>query len=64
MLVAVENRTGGWSGFFGFQADAEYTPLAFVGVGYALPNVEISTGDTFTLDIYAEDANQFNRMAV
>ena len=55
VLVAVENRTGGWSGFFGFQADAEYTPLAFADVGYALPNVEISTGDTFTLDIYAED---------
>ena len=56
LLVAVENRTGGWSGFFGFQADAEYTVIPFTGVGYALPNVEISTGDTFTLDIYAEDA--------
>ena len=56
LLVAVENRTGGWSGFFGFQADAEYTVLPFAGIGYALPNVEISTGDTFTLDIYAEDA--------
>ena len=29
--------------------------LPFAGIGYALPNVEISTGDTFTLDIYAED---------
>ena len=56
LLVAVENRTGGWSGFFGFQADAEYTVRTFAGIGYALPNVEISTGDTFTLDIYAEDA--------
>ena len=55
LLVAVENRTGGWSGFFGFQADAEYTVIPFTGVGYALPNVEISTGDTFRLDIYAED---------
>ena len=55
LLVAVENRTGGWSGFFGFQADAEYTPLSFARVGYALPNVEISTGDRFTLDLYAED---------
>ena len=55
LLVAVENRTGGWSGFFGFRADAEYTVIPFTGVGYALPNVEISTGDTFTLDIYAED---------
>ena len=57
LLVAVENRTGGWSGFFGFQADAEYTVPPFASVGYALPNVEISTGDTFTLDIYAEDVN-------
>ena len=56
LLVAVENRTGGWSGFFGFQADAEYTVLPFAGIGYALPNVEIYAGDTFTLDIYAEDA--------
>ncbi len=55
LLVAVENRTGGWSGFFGFRADAEYTPLAFARVGYALSNVEISTGDAFRLDIYAED---------
>ncbi len=55
MLVAVENRTGGWSGFFGFQADTEYTVLPFAGIGYAFPNVEISTGDTFTIDLYAED---------
>ena len=55
LLVAVENHTGGWSGFFGFQADAEYTVLPFARVGYALPNVEIYAGDTFTLDIYAED---------
>ena len=55
LLVAVENRTGGWSGFFGFQADAEYTPLSFARVGYALSNAEIYTGDTFALDIYAED---------
>ena len=55
LLVAVENRTGGWSGFFGFQADAEYTVRPFAGIGYVLPNVEISIGDTFTLDIYAED---------
>ena len=55
LLVAVGNATGGWSGFFGFQADAEYTVPPFAGVGYALPNAEISAGDTFTLDIYAED---------
>ena len=55
VLVAVENRTGGWSGFFGFQADAEYTVIPFAGIGYALPNDVISVGDMFTLDLYAED---------
>lgn len=55
LLVAVGNATGGWSGFFGFQADAEYTVTPLAGVGYALPNVEIHAGDTFTLDLYAED---------
>ena len=49
LLVAVDSGGGTWSGFFGFQADAEYTVLPFAGVGYALPNVEINTGDTFTL---------------
>jgi len=57
VLVAVGNATGGWSGFFGFQGDAEYTVFPFAGVGYSLPNIEISTGDAFTLDIYAEDVN-------
>ncbi len=56
LLVAVDNATGGWSGFFGFRADAEYTVLSYTGIGYVLPNVVINTGDTFTLDIYAEDA--------
>ena len=56
LLVGVDNATGGWSGFFGFQADAEYTVLSYTGIGYVLPNVVINTGDTFTLDIYAEDA--------
>ena len=61
LLVAVGNATGGWSGFFGFQADAEYTVPPFASVGYALPNAEISAGDTFTLDIYAEDATDLAR---
>ncbi len=65
LLVAVDNATGGWSGFFGFQADAEYTVLPFAGIGYVLPDAEINAGDTFALDIYAEDVSdlakwQFN----
>ena len=27
----------------------------FAGIGYAIPNVDIYAGDTFTVDIYAED---------
>ena len=55
LLVAVGNGTGGWSGFFGFQADAEYTVQTFSGIGYAIFHDEINKDDTFTLDIYAED---------
>ena len=55
VLVAVENRTGNWSGFFGFQGDAEYTVLPFAEIGYAFPNDVISVGDRFTLDIYAKN---------
>ena len=60
LLVAVSNGTGLWSGYFGFQADAEYTVLPFAGVGYALSNYVLSDGvfsaaDTFTVDLYAEN---------
>ena len=33
LLVAVDNGGGGWSGFFGFQGDAEYTVLSPYGEG-------------------------------
>ncbi len=56
LLVAVGNATGGWSGFFGFRADAEYTVLPFAGIGHVFTNDVINAGDTFTLDIYAENA--------
>ena len=60
LLVAVGNGTGRWSGYFGFQADAEYTVLPFAGVGYALSNYVLSNGvfaaaETFTVDLYAEN---------
>ncbi len=55
LLVAVENRTGSWSGFFGFQADAKYTVLPIVGIGFAVFNKMIHVSDTFTIDIYAEN---------
>ena len=55
VLVAVGNGGGGWTGFFGFQADAEYTVLSFADIRYVLPDVDIYVGDTFMLDIYAKD---------
>ena len=60
LLVAVGNGTGRWSGYFGFQADAEYTVLPFAGIGYALSNYVLSDGvfsavEIFTVDLYAEN---------
>ena len=55
LLVAVDNSAGGWSGYFGFRSDAEYMLKPSAGIGYAIFNDEINSGDTFTLDIYAEN---------
>jgi len=52
LLVAV--RTHG-NGFFGFEPGTEYTVLPPAGVGYAFSKAPIHIGDTFTLDISAED---------
>ena len=54
LLVAVYDHAGDWSGFFAFAPDAEYT-LANPGVGYAFSPTPIHTGETFTLDIRAEN---------
>ena len=51
LLVAVHTRG---NGFFGFELGTEYTVLN-AGVGYAFSKTSIHTGDTFTLDILAED---------
>ena len=51
LLVAVHTRG---NGFFGFEPGTEYTVLN-AGVGYAFSKTSIHTGDTFTLDILAED---------
>ena len=50
LLVAV--HTVG-NGFFGFEPGTEYT--VSMGVGYAFSRTPIHTGDTFTLDIRAEN---------
>ena len=55
LLVAVLTRSRSQtSAFFGFEPGTEYTVLN-AGVSYALSPTPIHTGDTFTLDIRAED---------
>ena len=54
LLVAVEIRGSIHNGKFGFKPGTEYT-VATPGVGYTFSKTPIHTGDTFTLDIGAED---------
>ena len=55
LLVAVLTRSRSQtSAFFGFEPGTEYTVLN-AGVSYALSPTPIHTGDTFTLDILAEN---------
>ena len=51
LLVAVHTLG---NAYFGFEPDTEYT-VANPGVGYTLSKTPIHTGDTFTLNIRAED---------
>ena len=50
LLVAVHTEG---NGFFGFEPGTEYT--VSMGVGYTFSKTPIHTGDTFTLDIRAEN---------
>ena len=52
-VLLVATRTGG-NGFWGFEPDAEYTVLN-PRVGYTFSQPIIDAGDTFTLEIRAED---------
>ena len=52
-VLLVATRTGG-NGFWGFNPEAEYTVLN-PSVGYAFSQPIIDAGDTFTLEISAED---------
>ncbi|MCY4570734.1 MAG: leucine-rich repeat domain-containing protein, partial [Candidatus Poribacteria bacterium] len=52
-VLLVATRTGG-NGFWGFNPEAEYIVLN-PRVGYAFSQPIIDTGDTFTLEIRAED---------
>ena len=52
LLVTVRTRS---NGFFGFEPGTEYT--VSMGVGYTFSPTPIHTGDTFTLDIRAENVS-------
>ena len=56
LLVAVYERGGGWSGFFGFAPDAEYTVLP-PGTRFSLSTAatQVQVGDTFTVQLKAEN---------
>ena len=52
LLVAIDNRSPNWNGFFGFETGTEYTVPS---VGYAISETYILIGDTFTLYFNAEN---------
>ena len=54
LLVAVHLYNNANSAFFGFEPGTEYI-VANPGVGYVFSKTPIHTGDTFTLDISAEN---------
>ena len=54
LFVAVGTRDGGHSNaFFGFETGTEYAEAT--GIGYLFSESSIHTGDTFTLDVRAEN---------
>ena len=55
LFVALDDRNySRWSAFFGFEHGTEYTQ-ALPGVGYVFSQTPIHAGDTFTVDIRAEN---------
>ena len=55
LLVAVAILGNNGHGFFGFESGTQYT--VGTGVGYAFSKTPIHLGDTFTLDIRAENVS-------
>ena len=59
LLVAVDDGgTGWWNGFFGFEEDTKYTVSTTstkARVGYLFSKSSLHAGDTFTLDLSAEN---------
>ena len=55
LLVAIGSRPSHTNGFFGFEPGTEYS--VETGIGYAVSKTPIHLGDTFTLDIRAENVS-------
>ena len=55
LLVAVYEDEGGWSGFFAFEEDTEYSVSVNPRIGYTFSKPVIHVEDTFTLDLIAEN---------
>ena len=56
LLVAVYERGGGWSGFFGFEVGTEYTVLPPGSkFSFATDTTRFEVGDTFTLHLNTEN---------
>ena len=56
LLVAIQSEYTDLSGFFGFEEGVEYTVIpSRSSVGYAFSENTIHVGDTFTLDLSAEN---------
>ena len=56
LLVAVFSPSLDTGAFFGFESDTDYT-VANPGIGYAFSETPIHVGDTFSLDIRAENVS-------
>ena len=60
LVVIGDGQAHGWSGFFGFEEGTEYTVSTVstkTSVGYVFSEPAIHVGDTFTLDINAEEVH-------
>ena len=58
LLVAVYEHVGGWSGFFGFEEDTEYTVIpAGTRLAYIPYAPRVSVGQVFTMHLSAEEVS-------
>ena len=55
LLIAVYGDQGGWTNFIGFAEGTEYSVSVSPRIGYTFSKPVIHVGDTFTLDLRAEN---------